>query len=141
MTTVKKNKNKDEINTNVLSDEEILEIKKKDLFNYATKMTETKEAHKNNSIKIGTENYRLKEENNIYKSQYESLKNRYQDLQKEINELQSRIKNKKVHKLDTFDDIVIMDINKEIQSADEDAKNNYTKIREKNINDFMKQFI
>jgi hypothetical protein len=121
-------------------EEQEIVIKKRELLDYAEKMTNAKEMHKNRSKEFKEEIYELRDQTEIYASEYRKLKNLYKDTQKELNDLQERINNKRVHKVKDVGDVVIGNIEEEIKQIDEEAKNNYAEKRKKKMADFMKQF-
>jgi hypothetical protein len=133
-------KNKHKIISGELSDEELVEIKKKELFGYAEKMLNAKEVHKKRSVEFKSEIIELREQNDIYAAEYKKLKQKYNDTMNELNDIQSRLSKKKIHKVDDFNDISINNIEEEIKQVDEDAKAKYEDKRKKNMENFMKQF-
>jgi hypothetical protein len=133
-------KNKQKNISSELSDDELVEIKKKELLGYAEKMTNAKEVHKKRSVEFKSEIIELREQNDIYASEYKKIKQKYNDTMKELNDIQSRLSNKKIHKVNDFNDISINNIEEEIKQVDEEAKAKYEDKRKQNMEKFMKQF-
>lgn len=133
-------KNKQKNITSELSDEELIEIKKKELLGYAEKMTNAKEIHKKRSVDFKSEIIELREQNDIYASEYKKIKQKHNDTLKELNDLQSRMNNKKIHKVNDFNDISMNNIEDEIKQVDKEAKAKYEEKRKQNMEKFMKQF-
>lgn len=124
-----------------LSDEEVIEIKKKELLDYAEKMTSVKELHKKRSIESKAEVLELREQNDFLISSYRKLKDKHNDTAKELKELQDRVNNKKVHRVNDFNDIMIGNLEEEIKQAEDEAKRIYEEKRKRRMEEFKKQLL
>lgn len=124
-----------------LSDEEVIEIKKKELLEYAEKMTSVKELHKKRSIETKVEVLELREQNDLLISSFRKLKDKHNDTAKELKELQDRVNNKKVHRVNDFNDIMIGNLEEEIKQAEDEAKRIYEEKRKKRMEEFKKQLL
>jgi hypothetical protein len=141
MTQVKKQIQNPKKEKTELSDEEIIEIKKKELLEYAEKMTSVKELHKKRSIESKAEVLELRDQNDYLISQFRKMRDKYNDTAKELKELQDRVNNKKVHRVNDFNDIIVGDLDEEMRMADEEAKKIYEEKRKKSLEDFKKQLL
>lgn len=127
--------------THELSDEEIIEIKKKELLEYAEKMTSVKELHRKRSIESQAEVLELRDHNAYLITQFRKLRDTHNDTTKELKELQERINNKKVRRVNDFNDIIVGNLEEELKAADEEAKRIYEEKRKKRMEDFKKQLL
>ena len=118
-----------------MSDEETIEIKKKELVEGWSKMKEANEYLKEIAIKRKGEIKVKDDKINKAISEYMKMKNMYESTLKEVEELKSKINNKKVHNMTNLKVHDINDINLEKESNEY-----YEKIREKEMKEFNKIF-
>lgn len=123
-----------------LSDEEVIEIKKKELLEYAEKMTNVKELHKKRSIESKAEVLELRDHNGLLITEYRKLNDIHNDTVKELKELKDRVNNKKIHRVNDFNDIMIGNLEEEMQHVDNEAKKIYEEKRKRSLEEFKKQF-
>lgn len=118
-----------------MSDEEIIEIKKKELVEGWNKMRETNDYYIEMAKTRGGELKVKDEKINKATSEYLKLKTKCESLQKEIDELKKKTNNKKVCNMNGFKiyDINDIDLEKESNAY-------YEKIRDKEMEDFNKIF-
>jgi hypothetical protein len=118
---------------NVMTDEEIIPVLRKDLDAYARKMLESKENYK----RIAYTNSKEKE---VYKRMMEELKLEYTKIADKLQEIEERNKiQKKVQKIDNITD-VSLNFDDELKEFNEKCKRDADIEAEKQLKELRKMF-
>jgi hypothetical protein len=133
---MKNQSNNNGVKNSSLSDEEIIEIKKKELVENWSKMHNTNEHLKQIAKTRGGGELKLKDDKiNKALTEYVKLKTKCEAQQKEIDELKNKVSSKKVCNMDNLKVYDINDIDLEKES-----NNQYNKIKDKEMAEFNKFF-
>ena len=124
-----------------MTDEETIEIKKKELLEYAERMVNVKDLHKKRSVEAKAEVLELRDQNSFMITEFRKIRDKYNDTAKELKELQDIVKNKKVHRVNNFNDIAIGNLEDEIKQVDEEAKKMYEEKSKKRMEEFKKRLL
>jgi len=118
---------------NIMTDEEIIPVLRKDLDAYARKMLESKENYK----RIAYTNSKEKE---VYKRMMEELKSEYTKIAEKLQEIEERNKiQKKVQKIDNITDMSL-NFDDELKEFNEKCKRDADIEAEKQLKELRKMF-
>jgi hypothetical protein len=118
---------------NIMTDEEIIPVLRKDLDAYAKKMLESKENYK----RIAYTNSKEKE---VYKRMMEELKSEYTKIAEKLQEIEERNKiQKKVQKINNITD-VSLNFDDELKEFNEKCKRDADIEAEKQLKELRKMF-
>jgi archaellum component FlaC len=122
---------------NNLSDEEVMTILKKDMFKYATMMTNAKNNFKKIAIEKDGDKKITQNKLDYLITEYNQLKNNYKELEKRYNQLEERTKKQKQTINDTSE-LGFIDIEDEIKQYEKESEKIYKERKDKDLEEFKK---
>lgn len=126
-----------EQNENNLSDEETMHILKKDMYKYASMMTDAKNNFKKLAKEEGGERKLVQDKLDYLLNEYNKMTSNYKELEKKYNQLEERTRKTK-QTINNTDDLGLVNMEDDIKQYEKEKEQYYKERKDKELEEFKK---